>query len=378
MLMARHDIKTQMVFDYLVEFLEKNKFSSKNKLPSELFLSKELTVSRSTVRAALDTLLHDGFIYKVQGAGAFFNKDRVLNKNTYKEKFNKDLKYKYKIALIVQGQDAKANAELKKGIESVFDGHSVNLQVYITDNKFANERECIKTLMHEGFDGFIVDGVKASLLNPNLELYKECYESLKIPVIFYNNYYKELNYPKVLTDGRQAGKEMASYLISRGHKKIGGIFVCDNYQAVEKFQGMYEAMLLSGLDLRDRYLKWCVSDDAHDQSFRKNIESYLEKIPNATALVCCNSIIYKLVKKVLKTLNKKVPDDISLVSLDMSSDEVEHDNVTCTINQGFDIGQRVASNLLLMIKNKDFKDRIHEYSSLLEPKVHLGGSVKDI
>ena len=210
--------------------------------------------------------------------------------------------------------------------------------------------------MYEGFDGFIVDGVKAFLLNPNLGLYKECFNSLHIPVIFYNNYYKELNYPKVLTNGRDAGFAITSLLIENGHKKIGGIFVCDNYQAVEKFHGMYEAMQKNGINLRDKYLKWCVSDDAHDISFKKNIETYLSKIPHATAIICCNSIIYKLVKQVLKSLGKKVPEDISLVALDMSEEDLKRDDITCTTNQGFIIGQTVAKNLLLMIKNQDFRD----------------------
>ncbi len=374
--MARHDTKTQMVFDYLVGFLDKNKFSSTNKLPSELFLSRELAVSRYTVRSALEILQKDGFIYKIQGAGAFFNKDKILDKDSYKI-IKTDID-KLKIALILQGQDTLANADLKKGVESIFSKEEVNLRVYITDNKFANERKCIQTLMYEGFDGFIVDGVKAFLLNPNLGLYKECYDRLHIPVIFYNNYYRELNYPKVLTDGRAAGNAITSLLIKNGHKKIGGIFVCDNYQAVEKFHGMYEALQNSGINLVDKYLKWCVSDDAHDVSFKKTIENYLSKIPNATAILCCNSIIYKLVKQVLKSQGRKIPDDISLVALDMSLEDLKKDTVTCTTNQGFVIGQKVAKNLLQMIKNKDFKDKELEYSCLLEPQLHIAKSIKKL
>ena len=116
--MARHDTKTQMVFDYLVGFLDKNKFSSTNKLPSELFLSRELAVSRYTVRSALEILQKDGFIYKIQGAGAFFNKDKILDKDSYKI-IKTDID-KLKIALILQGQDTLANADLKKGVESIF------------------------------------------------------------------------------------------------------------------------------------------------------------------------------------------------------------------------------------------------------------------
>ena len=70
--MARQDKKTQLVVSYLIDYLEKNKFSSNNKLPSENSLSESLAVSRFTVRQAIDLLCSQGIIYKVQGSGTFF------------------------------------------------------------------------------------------------------------------------------------------------------------------------------------------------------------------------------------------------------------------------------------------------------------------
>ena len=131
--------------------------------------------------------------------------------------------------------------------------------------------------MQNNFDGFIVDGVKASLLNPNLALYRKCYEELEIPIVFYNNYYKELAYPHVVTDDRKSSHLLTSHLISQGHRNIAGIFVCDNYQALEKFHGMYETMLEHHIDLDDDYIKWCVSDEAHNERFQKEIERFLDQ-----------------------------------------------------------------------------------------------------
>lgn len=359
--MARQDKKTQLVVSYLIDYLEKNKFSSNNKLPSENSLSESLAVSRFTVRQAIDLLCSQGIIYKVQGSGTFFNKDNVLKQRISIKEKNADLK----IALILQGHDRKANNDLQLGIKSIFDEKDVYCKSYVTDNKFANEKNCIETLMHENFDGFIVDGVKASLLNPNLSLYKKCYDELNIPIIFYNNYYKELNYPKVIIDGRLAAFKLTSYLIAMGHEKIAGIFVCDNYQSVEKFHGMYEAMQKHKIHLDDSYIKWCVSDDAHnDSGFDKNIEKFLQNIPQCTAIVCCNSIIYKLVKLAVKKMGKK----FNIVCMDLSSSEFFND-VTCSLNQGYLIGQLVAKNLLLMIEKKDFKENPAKYSCILPPQI---------
>ena len=65
------------------------------------------------------------------------------------------------------------------------------------------------------------------------EHYQQIYNK-KIPVIFYNNYYKNLKYPHVTVNDKQCSQKLLSLLIKAGHKKIAGIFNYDNYQSVEK------------------------------------------------------------------------------------------------------------------------------------------------
>ena len=89
-----------------------------------------------------------------------------------------------------------------------------------------------------------------------------------------------------------------------GHSHIAGIFVYDNYQSVEKFQGMAEAMRNRGLELNDDYIKWCISDEAHNESYVRSIERFLKSIPKCTAIVCCNFIIYRLVMKTLQKMGE--------------------------------------------------------------------------
>ena len=98
----------------------------------------------------------------------------------------------------------------------------------------------------------------------------------------------------------------------------------DNYQSVEKFQGMAEAMRNRGLELNDDYIKWCISDEAHNESYVRSIERFLKSIPKCTAIVCCNYIIYRLVMKTLQKMGKTVPEDYSLVCFDYSEETYRH------------------------------------------------------
>ena len=46
----------------------------------------------------------------------------------------------YKIGLVLQGQDTSANSGLIEGVRSVLTQEQVDLHVFLTDNKFCNER----------------------------------------------------------------------------------------------------------------------------------------------------------------------------------------------------------------------------------------------
>ena len=213
---------------------------------------------------------------------------------------------------------------------------------------------------------------RQSLLNPNLDCYQRIYQK-RIPVIFYNNYYKNLKCPRVVVNDPRCAEELIGLLIREGHRNIAGIFVSDNYQSIEKFQGMAAVLQKNGVEYQDDYVKWCVSDEAHDARFIRSIDHFLKRLPQCTAVVCCNYMIYQLVRQVLEKQGKRVPQDCSLVCFDYSNDDWEEQGVTCSVHQGYRIGQEVASRLMRMIRNKDCDDLGYTY--VLAPEIYLGRTV---
>ena len=251
----------------------------------------------------------------------------------------------------------------------------MDLHVFLTDNKFCNERRCLETVVHQNFHGFIVDGVKSSILSPNLDCYKELYRR-KIPVIFYNNFYRNLRCPRVTINDIECAHQLIGRLMDAGHSHIAGIFVYDNYQSVEKFQGMAEAMRNRGLELNDDYIKWCISDEAHNESYVRSIERFLKSIPKCTAIVCCNYIIYRLVMKTLQKMGKTVPEDYSLVCFDYSEETYRQEDVTCSVEQGFEMGRQLALRLMEMISTGECDDR--NYTYVMKPILYDGHSIRKL
>lgn len=367
--MAVSDRKSELVYRWLLAYIDENKFSSNQKLPSENALCRRLSVSRETVRVAMDQLVQEGLIYRIKGSGTYFHKDQALSREL------SDENTKWKIGLILQGQDPDANSVLIDGIRSVLADQRVDLHIFLTDNKFSNERRCLQTVIHQNFQGFIVDGVKASIMNPNLDCYKELYRR-RIPVIFYNNYYKNLRYPRVIVNDMECAGELVGHLIRAGHRRIAGIFVYDNYQSVEKFQGMAETMRKHGVEMKDHYIKWCVSDEAHSPSYARNIEKFLRGLPRCTAIVCCNYMIYRLVREALARMGKTVPDDYSLVCFDYSNEDPAKEGITCSITRSYEMGCQLGKRLMRMIENKECDDT--NYSYVMKPVIYKGTSVRKI
>lgn len=358
--------KQTLVYNWLRDYIEENRFSVSNKLPSENALTRRMNVSRDTVRSAMNTLEREGLIYRVQGSGSFFKKEVAVSDKEKRPGMSR------KIGVILQGQDPDANRGLLAGIRSVLDESSTDLRIYFTNNRFSNERACLDEVMHNNFDGFIIDGVMASIVNPNLD----CYHSIlakNIPIIFYNNYYKELKCSKVTNNDIFGADELVLRLANHGHKKIMGVFVSDNYQSAEKFCGYVKALHKYGCIFDDDYVKWCVSSSAYKKSFEKEIYKFIKSQPECTAIVCCNYMLLKMVQKVLQDMGKKVPEDYSLVCFDYSKEDWEECGITCSVHQGKIMGIEVSKRLLRMMENKDFIRR--DYSCILEPYIHDGDSV---
>lgn len=361
--------KSAQVYRWLLAYIDENKFSGNQRLPSENALCRKLGVSRETIRVAIDRLVNEGIVYKVKGSGTYFHREKVMTRD-----LNTDDAL-YKIGLVLQGQDTSANSGLIEGVRSVLTQEQVDLHVFLTDNKFCNERRCLETVVHQNFHGFIVDGVKSSILSPNLDCYKELYRR-KIPVIFYNNFYRNLRCPRVTINDIECAHQLIGRLIDAGHSNIAGIFVYDNYQSVEKFQGMAEAMRDSGLELKDDYIKWCISDEAHNESYVRSIERFLKSIPKCTAIVCCNYIIYRLVMKTLQKMGKTVPEDYSLVCFDYSEETYRQEDVTCSVEQGFEMGRQLALRLMEMISTGECDDR--NYTYVMKPILYDGHSIRKL
>lgn len=361
--------KQKIVLDYLLTYIDQNKFTSNTKLPSEIFLTKRLSVCRETVRRAIKALEDKGLVYAIHGGGTYFDKQMALSLSSI------DSSADYRIAIIIQGKDRGANSTLISSVKDYFKDEKVDIRIFYTDNKLSNERRCLLSC-RQGFDGIIIDGVKASMANPNLDIYTSIYQK-NVPFIFYNNYYSETSYPKILNDDEAAAEDLISALFMKGHQNIAGLFLYDNYQGVKKYLGYAKSIFKHGCTFDDDYVRFFLTRDLEgEERLEKLIWSFLKSVPKCTAVCCCNVMLYEALKETLGKHNLLIGKDISVVCFDYSFEDYDKEGITCTISQSHEMGRVVAERLMSMIKDPDYKKK--EYSAMIPCRFHEGSSITDI
>jgi GntR family transcriptional regulator len=61
----------QQIISYVKEYIDNGIYQKGNIIPSEQELCNQFNTSRMTVRKAIDELVNDGFLYRIQGRGTF-------------------------------------------------------------------------------------------------------------------------------------------------------------------------------------------------------------------------------------------------------------------------------------------------------------------
>jgi LacI family transcriptional regulator len=120
------------------------------------------------------------------------------------------------------------------------------------------------------------------------------------------------NVSLINTENIKGAYEMTKYLIDCGHTKIAHVIGDSRLSSLERKNGYEKAMEDSGLIVKEEYL----IDGQYSESLAYNQVIKLFKKEEVTAIFAANDIMALGVIKALNQLNKKVPDDVSVVGFD--------------------------------------------------------------
>lgn len=334
--------------------IEENQLKAGTRFYSEVELAEKFQMSRQTVRQAFGILEQAGYLERRRGSGTFVvyggpNAKRVQTKT---------------IGVITTYLDSYIFPNIIRGIERVLAERGYTMLLSFTHNKVENESAALELLSKKNVDGLIVEPTKSGLYNPNRELYNEIHKQNK-PLIFFNSYYPDMDYPCVCLDDRLVGKLATRHLIDAGHRRIAGLFQSDDAQGHYRYSGYVDALTASGLALHSSNVLWFTTEDIPFLS--QDFDRVLRCLDGCTAVVCYNDQIAYTVVNALRARSIAVPDDISVIGVDNAELATMCEVPLTTLNHPKEkLGETVAQNILQLIENPNYDANVRFEPVLVE------------
>jgi GntR family transcriptional regulator, arabinose operon transcriptional repressor len=304
--------KYNMVKEKITEWITSGAVKPGEKIYSENELVKMFGVSRHTIRQAVGDLVHEGWLYREQGAGTFCS----LKKEPAGPQVQISNTNGKNIGVITTYISDYIFPSIIKGIESYLTTQGYSLTFACTDNDVEKEKQCLQTMLSRNIDGLIVEPTKSGNYNPNISYYLEL-EQNNTPYLMINQYYSQLMPPHIIMNDEYGGFIATEHLIKLGHQKIIGIFKTDDLQGVNRMQGFIRAFREHGITFFPDMVVTYTTEDQQSKIVEQLKNFYTnEKMP--TAIVCYNDQSALSVIEMLRGLDLHVPEDVSIVGYDDS------------------------------------------------------------
>lgn len=356
--MKNEKTKYQDLIDYIMSLVESGELAPGGKLASENELSRQFGISRQTVRMAIGILEERGVLRRVKGSGTYLCDRR-----------RESLERRNRIAVVTTYVDSYIFPKIIQGIEETLFERGYSVQIAFTNNSPEREKSVLEDIIsRDDVAGMIVEGTKSGLPNPNISFYRRLRER-RIPIIFINTYYPELDVPHVSLDDVQAARKAVDYLIEKGHRNIGAILKLDDGQGRQRYLGYLQAMDKAGLAVTDSRIVWIDTDESKQLAYCT--DKILNRLESCSAMFCYNDQIAFQLVRILGDRGIRVPEDVSLISID-DSDLAIHSEVQITSlpHPKEKLGAKAAELLLRMIESRkpvesfEFDTRVVERSSV--------------
>ena len=252
----------------------------------------------------------------------------------------------YTIASIIPDITNPYYPTFQRGIQSVTNQHDYDLIVYDTEEKEENEKRSLRALERAGVDGAIITFfyLGAKHLRPLIEQ--------NIPVVFLRgkpSAEEDLIIDRIYVDNVAMAKTSVSYLIEKGHTRIGMIAgLKDTPPRQNRIRGFCEALAEHHLPLDDILIQ---GGDFTESGGYHGMKELLKLSPLPTAVFAANDLMALGAMLAIREANLRIPEDIALVGLDdIPAAKLVHPALTTSSQFQENIGRRSAEMLFERIQ----------------------------
>lgn len=320
-------------------------------IPSETELVKKYDVSRITIVKAINELVSEGYLYRIQGKGTFVK----AKSGGLKEE---------EIVAIIMPTEGHLWEPLTRKIIKGLQGKYLCIPIdFIPENKGIEfNKKSVSSIIEKNPKFLIVDGTSAF----PFELLKK-YGGKVIYVINYENDKENENASYILSDYYYGGKIAVEYLLSKGFKRVI-LFTYppreDHKMQKEVIKGGKDAFKKKGLSEDD----FVIFSDWEDE---EKVIELLKKERKPIGIFSEGDFRAKIIYESAHKLNLKIPYDISVIGYyNTPWCEMFNPKLTSISIKEEEIGDIVVKKIL---NKEELKDKI-----IVKPEVVERESVIDL
>lgn len=257
------------------------------------------------------------------------------------------------IALIIPDLRNPHFSEYATGIEEAARAAGYHLLLSSTSLSDEYAVEIFKDLSRRRFDGLIITG-SFILKSAEAQAILARVRKRNLPVVEMNEFY---GVDSASSDYHEATKEVVSYLLSLGHRRIGFVYgVADHELALDRLIPYQESLLAAGIADEPGLVDECgpTIEDGYQAAMR-----LLKRPQRPTAIIAVNDLLAISAIRAAGDIGLRVPDDISVVGFDnIPMTDYLMPRLTTVTKDAYNAGRNAFEMLLARIQNPDIPRQV--------------------
>ena len=342
--------KYQNLKDYLIAKIRSGGLAGSGRLDSEPQLCERFSLSRNTIRQAIQELENEGYVYRIHGKGTFIRNATPVNSR--------------KIALMIYDTAYMAHpvtGGLIRGIDETLSRNGYILDILASKRSFHDEN---LMRLAESYAGFLIGTYQLD------ELMLAELEKISLPHLFVNNYPMNHAVHAARINFTHAGFLAAEHLIRTGCGNLALIYSGDRIAISAEFkEGVYSAALEHGARLRRENI--FIADFSDRLAVPEICAELLRHEDRPDGMICASDELAIALLAELKRHGVSVPGDISVIGCNNTENSTLTTPPLSTVDiPVMELGRRSADLLLRMIHGETAQPE------LLEPSLVIRGSTR--
>lgn len=342
--------KYQNLKDYLIAKIRSGGLAGSGRLDSEPQLCERFSLSRNTIRQAIQELENEGYVYRIHGKGTFIRNATPVNSR--------------KIALMIYDTAYMAHpvtGGLIRGIDETLSRNGYILDILASKRSFHDEN---LMRLAESYAGFLIGTYQLD------ELMLAELEKISLPHLFVKNYPMNHDVHAARINFTHAGFLAAEHLIRTGCGNLALIYSGDRIAISAEFkEGVYSAALEHGARLRRENI--FIADFSDRLAVPEICAELLRHEDRPDGMICASDELAISLLAELKRHGVSVPGDISVIGCNNTENSTLTTPPLSTVDiPVMELGRRSADLLLRMIHGETAQPE------LLEPSLVIRGSTR--